>query len=178
MTDFSQIILGWQGFYTLMGTAAATLIGLLFVAVSINIEAFRRRAYTDLQLFATLTFNCFFYVLLISMFFLIPGLSPLGLGLPLLLLGGLGFANAVVQQRRARRGRLSQQNISVASQFTTPILCLLGLMIIAIGVIAQITVGLYGLVIVLVFLLGSASVNAWTLLVSGNVPEVTVDSQR
>jgi hypothetical protein len=165
MTDFTQNIADWQTFYLLAGTAAATLIGLLFVAVSIHIDIFHRKAYSDLHHFAALTFNCFFYVLLIAILFLIPNQSAWGLGIPLLLLGGLGLVNALIQQRRARHILSSRQGASLASRFNLPILCLAGLSLLALGIILQLPISLYGLVLVIVFLLASASQNAWALLV-------------
>jgi hypothetical protein len=177
MTDFSQIIAEWETFYLLAGTAAATLIGLLFVAVSINIEAFRQRAYADLQLFATLTFNCFFYVLLIALIFLIPGLSALGLGLPLSVLGLLGLGNALLQQRRARRFQSRRGATNIASRFLIPIVGLLGLAIAGILLMARIAPSLYAVIVVIVFLLGSASVNAWVLLVRADEQQVAPTSQ-
>ena len=154
------------------GTAAATLIGLLFVAISINIETFHREAYADLHLFAALTFNCFFYVLVISMLFLIPGLSPVGLGLPLFCLAGLGLVNAVLQQRRARSIQLSRRSSGLASHFVIPILGLLGLAVMAVLVMGQFTTGFYGLVFIVIVLLASAASNAWALLVRVNESEV------
>ena len=78
MTDISPIITTWETFYLLAGTAAATLIGLLFVAISINIDLFHAQSRLDFQIFGALTFNCFFYVLLIALLFLVPGLTPTG----------------------------------------------------------------------------------------------------
>jgi hypothetical protein len=171
MTTFSETISTWETFYLLAGTAAATLMGLLFVAVSININAFHKQLYADLQLFATLTFNCFFYVLLISIMFLIPELSPLGLGIPLFLLGGLGLANAILQQGRAKRLQSKRGVTSIASRFNLPIYSLLGLAIMGMGVIFKLRLSLYGLVFVIVFLLASASLNAWILLVRADKQE-------
>jgi hypothetical protein len=165
MIGFSETIAGWQTFYLLVGTAAATLIGLLFVAVSIHIDIFHRKALSDLHRFAALTFNCFFYVLLIAILFLIPGQSALGLGLPLLLLGLLGLVNALRQQLRARRSHSGRTGISIAARFNLPVACLAGLVLLAVGVMLQLAASLYGLVPVIVFLLASASQNAWTLLV-------------
>lgn len=165
MTDFAQIINTWQTFYLLTGTAAATLIGLLFVAVSINIASFHRKSSSYLYHFAALTFNCFFYVLLIAILFLIPHLSPPGLGIPLFLLGGLGLANAVVQQRRIRRSQTNQRQAEIASRFNVHIACLASLLLTAIGVILGIEISLYCLVLVILFLLASAAQNAWALLV-------------
>jgi hypothetical protein len=165
MTGFAQIVSEWETFYLLVGTAAATLTGLLFVAASIHVEVFRREAFADLQHFAALTFNCYFYTLVISILFLIPGLSPLGLGIPLLVLGLLGAGNVIMQRLRARRAAQGRSGTSLAPRFVIPTLCLSALAVLAVGVLFQISQSLYGLVVVIVFLLGSASVNAWTLLV-------------
>jgi hypothetical protein len=170
MLDFTATIAEWRTFYSLAGTAAATLIGLLFVAVSINIDTFRRRSSADLHHFAALTFNCVFYVLLISMFFLIPSLSPLGLGIPLLLLGVLGLLNAVIQQRRSRSKPAGRQAADIAGKFNIPILCMLGLAIVSVGLLFQVSQGLYGLIVVVLALLISASQNAWALLVQTGQP--------
>ncbi len=162
---FSQTIGTWQSFYLLVGTAAATLIGLLFVAVSINIDAFRQRASRDLQHFAALTFNCFFYVLIFAIVFLVPDQSPLGLGLPLLVLGSLAFVNTVIQQRRTRKIQGGMGDVRLAQRFIVPSLCLFGLIVVAIALMLGDTLSLYGLVIIVILLLGSAAQNAWALLV-------------
>ncbi|MFN2289863.1 MAG: hypothetical protein ACK2UC_01610 [Anaerolineae bacterium] len=177
MANFSQIIAQWETFYLLAGTAAATLIGLLFVAISINIESFRGKAYGDLQLFATLTFNCFFYVLFIALIFLIPGLSALGLGIPLFLLGTLGLANAVVQQRRARRVQRQRGGADIASRFSVPMLGLLILAIIGILIMVRLAASLYAVIVPVVLLLGSAAVNAWVLLGWTEEQETAVTSR-
>jgi hypothetical protein len=161
--EFTQAINSWQTFYLLVGTAAVTLIGLLFVAVTINIEAFRRN--TDMQLFGALTFNCFFYVLFLAIFFVIPGQSPLGLGVPLLLLGGLALVNAFQQYRRAQKMRRAEEKTSIAQRFIVPMVCLLLWVIISIAILLAIAPALYGLVAVALLLLGSASQNAWELLI-------------
>lgn len=165
MDIFPKIVLEWQTFYLLVGTASATLIGLLFVAVSIHIDVFHRKTSVYLHRFAALTFNCFFYVLLISILFLIPRISSLGLGILLFLLGGLGLMNTIIQQRRVQIDQPKQQKNSLAARFNIPILGLIGLVLIALGMALQVDASLYGLVIVIIILLGSASQNAWTLLV-------------
>jgi hypothetical protein len=165
MTDFASVVRSWETFYLLTGTAAATLIGLLFVAISIHIEVFTRQVASGIQHFAALTFNCYFYVLLIAIFFLIPGLSPLSLGITLSLLGILGAANAAVQQRNARKTRLDSQGGRLASRFTGPMLGLAGLALMGAAITLKIGLSFYGVVVVIVLLLGSASQNAWALLV-------------
>jgi hypothetical protein len=165
MNEFAGIIPEWETFYLLTGTAAATLIGLLFVAVSINIEVFHRRDFNDLQHFAALTFNCFFYVLLISILFLVPGLTPPGLSIPLGLLGLLGLVNALIQQRRVKGMHSNAHKRDLSKRFILPNLCMAALILIAMGVLLGYLPGLYWLVPVVILLLASASQNAWTLLV-------------
>ncbi len=164
MTEFSEAIKSWETFYLLVGTAAVTLIGLLFVAITMNMDAFRRRSNTDLQLFSVLTFNSFFYVLVLAILFVIPGQSPLGLGVLSLVLGGVGFFNTARQYLRARRLHRSGTDPNLAWRFVGPLVCLLLLAIISIAIMLGSTAVLYGLVAVTVFLLGSASQNAWVLL--------------
>ena len=162
---FPELIKEWETFYLMVGTAAATLIGLLFVAVSIHIENFHRKTSTDLHYFAALIFNCFFYVLLMAILFLVPRLSLLELGIPLLLLSGLGIANMLIQKTRVKKIQAKRQNRQIANRFNVPIACLVGLLIVSIGTMFQITLSLYGVILVIILLLASASQNEWALLV-------------
>ena len=164
MNDFPTIIKEWETFYLLTGTAAATLIGLLFVAVSLHIDTFQQRTSMEMHHFAALTFNCFFYVLLISILFLVPNLTPLGLGLPLLLLSGLALGNALIQQRRTRKAHTARQEV-IAAKFNVPILSLVVMVVASILILLQIPFGLYGLIVVVLLFLISASLNAWSLLI-------------
>ena len=162
---FPELVKEWETFYLMVGTAAVTLIGLLFVAISIHIENFHRKTSTELHQFATLTFNCFFYVLLMAILFLVPRLSPLELGIPLLLLSGLGIVNMLIQKTRVKKIQAKRQNRQIANRFNVPIACLAGLLIVSSGIMFQITLSLYGMILVIIFLLASASQNAWALLV-------------
>jgi len=68
------ILHNWQNFYMLTGTAAATLIGLLFVAVSITIgtQISARRASDLLRTFVNPTLIYYAQVLLISCLTVMP----------------------------------------------------------------------------------------------------------
>src|SRR5713101_1159897 len=89
--SFAQGIQGWHDFYLLVGTAAATLLGLLFVAVSFNLDVIADQSHANLRATAGLTFNSFLYILIFSLLFLIPNPTPLQLGVPLLCVGSLGM---------------------------------------------------------------------------------------
>ena len=163
--DFPELIKEWETFYLMVGTAAATLIGLLFVAVSINIDNFHRKTSTDLHHFAALTFNCFFYTLLMAILFLVPGLSSLELGIPLLFLSVLGLANMLIQKNHVQKIQSKRQNRQIADRFNIPISCLAGLLIVSIVTMFHFIQSLYGMIPIIIFLLASASQNAWALLV-------------
>ena len=165
MDTFSQVVRQWETFYLLTGTAAVTLIGLLFIAISINIELFQNKFSTDLQHFAALTFNCFFYVLILAILFEVPGISSLGLGISILLLGILGMLNAIIQQRRTRKSHSKEIDRNLAARFTAPIFSLAFMSLLAVCILLQIEISLYGFIVIIILLLGSASQNAWSLLI-------------
>jgi hypothetical protein len=82
---------------------AATLLGLLFVSVSLRLNIFRRAEIRDVRDFALLTFGSFFCLVLIAGLILIPHQTRLGLGLPLFVLGLLGSAGSAYIALEARR---------------------------------------------------------------------------
>jgi len=72
---FEQVVERWHEFYLLAGTAAVTLVGLLFVALSFHLETLLHDSRAHLLALARHTFSGFVYVLLFSLMFLIPGTS-------------------------------------------------------------------------------------------------------
>ena len=67
---------GWENFYYLMGSAAAGLIGLMFVAVSLTRNFDPERAERGQRLFMTPTVMQFAIILLIAGMALAPKLTP------------------------------------------------------------------------------------------------------
>jgi hypothetical protein len=165
MATFSQVVDGWHDFYILIGTAAATLVGLLFVSLSLNADVIIRKTNIDLRVLAAQTFTSFICVLMFAVIFLIPRQGPQGLGLPLVGIDCIGLyttARRFVEMRRNRsrtwgKGRLTRR-------FVIPALCFMTLMIIAVLVLLGRTGGLYWLVPVMIMLIWGASLNAWDLL--------------
>src|SRR4029077_3325685 len=100
---------GWHDFYVTMGTASASLIGLLFVALSLNLDSIIGDSRDDLRAFAEQAFSSFSTVLLIAVFFLIPQGSAGFLGALYVVLGLIAGsrllrrAPAVWQGRRRDR---------------------------------------------------------------------------
>jgi hypothetical protein len=166
MDAMAQAIEGWHDFYLMIGTAAATLVGLLFVALSLNVDVIARQENADLQALAGQAFTSFIDLAIFAVLFLIPDQGRLGLGLPLIGVGGYGLYLTLgrflksrhMPQRRLGSGR------SIAGRFIVPAVCFATLMIIAVSVLFGSTAGLYWLVPVMILLVVGASRNAWDLL--------------
>ncbi len=165
METFAQAIGGWHDFYLMTGTAAATLLGLLFVSLSLNVAAISQQANADLRLVAAQTFTNFLSVVLFAVVFLIPHQVPMGLGLPLL---GIGFYLSYSTVRNAMQARRMPARAwgrgSVTRRFVMPAVCSAALLIIGATVPMGQTDGLYWLVPVMILLIVAATRNAWDLL--------------
>jgi hypothetical protein len=165
MEAFTRAVEGWHDFYLMIGAAAATLVGLLFVSLSLNVDAITRPENDDLRMLAAQTFTSFICVIAFSVLFLIPDQGPAGLGLPLLGIGGYGLYKTASQFSQTRRKRpRAWGRGSVARRFVIPIVCFVTLVIIAGSVLLGQTDGLYWLVPVMILLIVTASSNAWELL--------------
>ena len=103
----ARLLEGWHEFYILSGSAAATLVGLLFVALSFNLDILLHDRHAHLLAYARQTMMDFVFVLIVSLIFLVPHVTvrPLGLLLALFSLVwlGLGFIGRQRASRRAHK---------------------------------------------------------------------------
>src|SRR2546428_13378851 len=83
----SQTLQGWQNFYLLVGTAAATLVGLMFVAISLGSRFITQESIPALRTFVSPTLIHFIYVLAIAAVVLVPTMTWMLLGILLVLAG-------------------------------------------------------------------------------------------
>ena len=90
---FSQALAEWTAFYALMGGAAATLLGLLFVAVSVRLNIFHQREVADVRDFAAFTFGTFLVAIAVAGFAIAPHAHRFSLALSLLLVSIAAFAS-------------------------------------------------------------------------------------
>jgi hypothetical protein len=65
----------WRDYFIFTGSIGATLLGLLFVAISLNAEEILSGSHRHLRELAGQTFQNFILVVLVSLFFLFPGLK-------------------------------------------------------------------------------------------------------
>ncbi len=102
---YMALAASWHDFYLTAGAASATLIGLLFVGLSINLDEFTSDDGADLRLLAEQAFANFLFVLLISLFVLIPNQDAISFTIELTILGVAGVVRMVRRVRAFRRRR-------------------------------------------------------------------------
>jgi hypothetical protein len=172
MDEFAQALSGWQLFYATVATSAATLTGLLFVALSINLEKLRGTDGARRLRVSQRSFGDFLYVLMIGLVFLVPNQIPAGFSLALLVLAASRAAGMVRQAIKGNRGVQRAQSASQAiREYALPIIASLGLAVVAVAALVGRFEALYGLVGVIAALLATASWNAWILLVQEGEPD-------
>jgi len=165
MTTFAQIVTGWHDFYLLIGTASATLVGLLFVALTLNYDKMQQAGNAPVRRLAFRTFNIFIYLLLIAGILLVPSPSPLGNSIPLFLVSLLGINNTyrdVVAMRREAPHTDSMRRLM--RRFGSLFVSLCALAVLSIILMTGNTDALYWLTGVVLLLIVSASSNAWNML--------------
>lgn len=103
--QLTELLHEWHDFYVLAGTAAATLVGLMFVAASIGAAIFSEQNRAGLQAFLSPTVVQFAAVLVICLLLCAPirGWIPAGALLGLGGLLGVAYAGAVLRQIVIRR---------------------------------------------------------------------------
>ncbi len=167
--DFVAVIEGWHDFYMLTGSAAATLLGLLFVAVSLHIDVIANIGESgDVMVFAQRIFSNFLVILGFAFIFMIPKQDPYGTGIPLLLLGLLEMWSTVKLWKRFEFGSKEQRVLDIA-QFRYNLLipntvCYLALIFISVELLYGNTDYLGWMTLVIIWLLIDASAGAWFLM--------------
>jgi hypothetical protein len=165
MDDHFAALAEWHDFFAAVAGVAATLIGLLFVALALNPAVMADDGPAGLRIWAGQTFHSFLMVLVFALVVLIPETGPLGLGLPVLILGIWGVARVIGDARRVRSDPSPEwHGRSVLTRFASP---LTGYAI-AVWVGTQTLRGdadaVGWLVATVFFLMMSAAGNCWDLL--------------
>jgi hypothetical protein len=102
-SDFASAIGRWQSFQSLAGAVAATLLGLLFVAVSIRPTLVGRQDHPDILSIAAKSMGLFMLVILIALVSQIPDLRPSGMAIGLVIIAVMSLANTGYQIAVMRR---------------------------------------------------------------------------
>jgi len=106
----AETLRAWQNFYFMAGGASATLMGLLFVAVSLGAHLVSEDTHTEIATFVTPILFYFMSVLAVACVMLVPTDSTLLIAAALLLLGAIGLRR-VLRVVRGMKELVSQQPI-------------------------------------------------------------------
>lgn len=98
----------WHEFYSLLGTAASTLVALLFVAASVGVGLLTTERAAGTRLYISPIILHYASVLFISLVVLIPALSDRMFGAIIGLCGAVGLVGSVVITVRLFRDRKSE----------------------------------------------------------------------
>ena len=159
MTAYST--LPWHDFFIGTIGAAAALTGLLFVAISINLEQILK--YPQLPGRAAGTLGILVSALVVSGFVLAPGQGGRALGMEITATGVIVAAQAVwVSHARAEPGDRAAWQIQHLSTLLLPGIALI---VGGVSLIAGKGGGLYWVLAAVLLAFVSASINAWVLLV-------------
>jgi hypothetical protein len=127
--ELAQALRDWHDFYVLGGTAAATLVGLTFVAASIGASYFEEKNSAGLRLFLSPTVVHFSAVLIASLLVMVPGTG--------ISLGALLLAAWVAIDMRRRRLYQSVDFFDRLWYALTPMAGYLVVMMAAVGLLVR-----------------------------------------
>jgi hypothetical protein len=169
MDNFGEALRGWQNFYFMAGGAAATLLGLMFVAMSFGLHLINERTREQVQTFVAPSIFYFVSALLLSGIMLIPADTPALPALALFIGGATGLARTIRYVRLLVRVAMQYQDFTVGdwlAQVLLPLvsygLILLGALGMAVGQASPAFVGLW---LAMLALLICAIANTWSLVI-------------
>ncbi len=151
----------WTDFFVASAGASAALAGLVFVAVSINVESILR--YEGLPQRALATVLLLLSVVLITLIGLIPGQSRTALAVELLVVG-LVFAAVILRLTRSVAGH-GHSRIHDLTHWLLMSAGAVPPVIGAVSLLAEVGGGLYWVAAGVVLAITGAVANAWVLLV-------------
>jgi len=126
--SFSATAGVWQNFYLLVGAASATLIGLMFVAVTFGARIVTKETQVSARAFLDPTFTHFVQVLVTACMMTIPTMGSTVLGILLLAIGALRGAALVRVFRHMSLAQRIHHDIELSDWLTgvaLPLVCFL-----------------------------------------------------
>lgn len=164
--EFAHAVEAWHEFYLMSGTASVTLVGLLFVAISMHLEVLVHDKRAHLLDLARQTLLAFIYILLVSLMVLIPPSTPRMLGVTI---GGATLVvlvfSAVGMAKEMRLKELALTRKNLFRRRAVQIIALLYGLFGAWQLWGGSTFGLFVLIFPVCTMLGNATGSAWDLLV-------------
>jgi hypothetical protein len=158
----------WQNFYMLTGAAAATLTGLMFVAVTFGSSLVTKETTATTRAFLDPIYAHFVQVLVTSCLLTVPTLQAWFLGVPLITLKEVRLLRLFWVLRRYQEAQRKHGDIELSDwllSIVIPLLCFILLLATGVGFIVGAPAALTGLAIVTLTLLFIGVHGAWELFV-------------
>jgi len=159
--DPAYHVAAWTDFFVAAAGASAALAGLVFVAVSINVESILK--YPGLPERGLTTVLLFAGVLVVSLFGLAPGVSTHTFAIEMLALGVL--ATASLSSKAMKSTATGDEPSHVATALGVVLFATVPLVIAGISVLVETGGGMYWVLAAFVTTIVGAIANAWVLLV-------------
>jgi hypothetical protein len=164
--SYQTTLAGWHDFYAITGEGAASLVGLLFVGLSLHIRMVL--SHVDVRALARVTLSNFILILVLALFMVIPDDNPADTGWQLIGLGAVSFlyiAPSLLAGVRSDKHTIGLRVLLL--RFGLSALAFLGLIpcgVVLVG--GNFHDGLVALVAVVIVVLVVSLRNTWDLLVS------------
>jgi hypothetical protein len=165
--SFAGAAAAWQNFYLLAGTAAATLIGLMFVAITFGASLVTRQTSESARAFIDPTFTHFVQVVVVACLMMIPTMGPTALGVLLLAIGALRSAALFRVFGHMKEAHRVHHDIEVSDWLTgiaLPLLCYVLLGVTGAAFLAGYAAAFNVLAAVTVVILLNGIYGAWELV--------------
>jgi len=166
METVISVVESWEPFFTAQLGAAATLGGLVFVGLSMNLA--KILSYPALPNRALLALALLLMILIVSSLLLMPGVSLRVIGIITILLGIAISAAGTLIQLRSLRASEAQGRINYALNMVLFECSVLPYIIAGILLLRSDTAALYWVAAAIIISFAKAVVDAWVLLVEIN----------
>lgn len=162
-----ELMEGWHEFYLLAGTAAVTMMALLYVALALHLDVLLHENKAHLLTHARQTLLSYIFVLVMSLMFLIPFQNARMIGITLTALGVVGLGVQIVTLMSSRRSaRDGEHDRFLARRTRVLFVGYGGIFVIGLAIaLTHVPYFTYYLVGFVCMLLGNAAGSSWDLLV-------------
>ena len=162
-SDFASAVGAWHDFFAAVAGLAGTLIGLLFVSLSLSPRLFGKRGPAGIRAWAAQTFHSLLVLLVVGLVALVPMERPGALAATFLVVGVQGFARVALDLWRGR-GDPDWGGAGAIGRILSPALAYAASLWLAVELRGGSAEALGWSVAVVFLLLMSAAASCWDLL--------------
>lgn len=170
MTEFAAVVDTWHDFFILAGGVSATLLGLLFVGVSFRADIRSQPADSFVRTVVGHNFLSYLTVILFSLYFMIPDMSPSNLAWPIILTALISFL-PILRSMVRLRSHFTTDREAAFWHILVPLFCYLAAAGVGVGILLHDDEAIVWMVTIVAFMLVTPTRNAWAMLVDSSESE-------